>query len=226
MSKQVVMGCLFGGVLFSAGIANGQEFILKDTSIFSFPRPANTSQNAYVVGEYDDLSLLDEGALGYLRVESYSAWGDNYSWSRYENNNYLAIGAGWLGNGTQGQGYTDSWSQIYFRVDQDAELHLSWDLSELGAFTSRGGFLLYEDTPTGFVGIASAVTDDPFPPADVGSMVVQLEAGVDYGLELAFQGARLRGMGNHVTARLVPAPASIGVLGLAGVAAARRRRTS
>lgn len=219
--------CLFGGALAAAGVANAQQFVISDASPYSAYASLATS---YAIGSYSGgvVSYAAGGSIaGTSDSSAYgSAFGDQ-SFSTSVSSNNARVEADWNGGGAYGFGYGYAVVQMFFQVDQDADLVISWDVSNTDGYTSS--FVL-EDVALG----ATLHSNSPLLGGPLaGSETISLSAGVDYQLNLAMLDLSagtgfppfVTGGGNFINAELVPAPGAMGVLGLAGLAATRRRRS-
>ncbi len=201
---------LFGGALLSAGmVANAQSFTLPG----NIPPYADTFVTAYV---YDYYTI---GNLGGQSVNG--GFGDSYSVSSAYGSATGSITANELSASADGFGNTDSLGGAfadaygYVSVTQDAQLDLAWDFTGEGAFGplgririvdfSAGGVLVFETTAF-----------------SAGTASVDLFAGSNYGVLV--RATASQDTSAFATATLIPAPASVALMGLAGLAAVRRRR--
>ena len=204
---------LFGGALLSAGMvanANAQSFTLPG----NIPPYADTFLTGIV---YDYYTI---GQLGGQSVNG--GFGDSYSVSSAYGNASSSITSTQLSASSDGFGNTDlsfggayANAYGYLSVDQDASLDLAWDFTGEGSFGplgriqivdwSAGGVLVFETTAF-----------------SAGTNSVSLFAGTNYGILV--QATSAADTSAFATATLVPAPASVALLGLGGLAAVRRRR--
>ena len=215
--------CLFGGALLTAGMtANAQQFIINTTdSTGAYPTFAQSAAEGDPApyGDYVYApSPLNTSSTAYTAANGTSTF------STSETSNTLRAEASWDGTGSAGYGYGFNNIQAFFQVSQDADLVLSWDVSGTDGFVSA---FVIED-----VSGATLLDVDPLGgDALSGSETVSLTAGTDY----AFIGGMTNsGFGPFITtanetqfiqAQLVPAPGAMGLLGVAGLAATRRRRS-
>ncbi|MEM7623187.1 MAG: hypothetical protein AAF235_08270 [Planctomycetota bacterium] len=203
---------LFGGALLSAGMvanASAQSFTLPG----NIPPYADTVTQAYV---YDYYTF---GLIGGYNVNG--GFGDSYSASNAYGSASASIDANSLSASADAAGVTDylgfafGSAYGYLSVDQDTSLDLAWDFSAEGAGGPLGNITIVDWSAGG----ALVFETDAF---TAGTASVPLLAGTNYGITvLANAGPGATAFG---TATLIPAPASAALLGLGGLAAARRRR--
>jgi MYXO-CTERM domain-containing protein len=218
--------CLFGGALMAAGVANAQSFVFQDSANLpdGYGGYASFSSFAYLVDQfagaynvaYAPDSLTTNLSTQYLDL------------STTQSSNLLRIGGTWNGTpyvgpyGVDDFGYGGGFIQQFFEVDQDADLIISWDVSATDLFTSA--FVLTAPDGSTIFELDNLGTD----PA-AGSAVVSLVAGQQYGAVLQLQNGffpffEVADVEAFISAELVPAPGAAGLIGLAGLAATRRRR--
>ena len=121
---------------------------------------------------------------------------------------------------TPGVDYIVTIDSSYFTVAEDWEVTLSWDMTDqFSGFGLGGGMALLENGT-----IINSVTGDGV----TGSLNVTLLAGASYQLTMnaAIVGSAFGATGGTTWVHMekVPAPGALALLGLAGVAGARRRR--
>ena len=215
--------CLFGGALLTAGMtANAQQFIINaNDSTGAYPSFAQSQANGDPApyGDY----VYAPAPLNTSSTAYTAAYGTN-TFSTSETSNTLRAEAIWDGAGSAGFGYGFNNIQAFFQVSQDADLVLSWDVSGTDGFVSA---IVIEDAS----GTTLLDVDPLAGDALSGSETVSLTAGTDY----AFIGGMTNGgfgpfieVANEtqfIQAQLVPAPGAMGLLGVAGLAATRRRRS-
>ncbi|MEL6499497.1 MAG: hypothetical protein AAF937_12150 [Planctomycetota bacterium] len=204
---------LFGGALLSAGMvanASAQSFTLPGNIV---PYP-DTVTAAYV---YDYYAL--GGAVGGYTVNG--GFGDSYSVATAYGTADASITATELSASADASGVTDPFgfaygsSYGYLSLTADGALDLAWDFTSEDAGGPLGNITIVDWSAGG----ALVFETDAF---TAGSASVPLIAGTNYGITvLANAGPGGTAFG---TATLVPAPASAAIMGLAGLAAARRRR--
>ncbi|MEO0632023.1 MAG: hypothetical protein AAFY46_15060 [Planctomycetota bacterium] len=203
---------LFGGALLSAGMvanASAQSFTLPG----NIPPYADTVVQAYV---YDYYTI---GTVGGYNVNG--GFGDSYSVSVAEGSGMGAIDANSLSASADAGGVTDYFGFAlggaygYLGVTEDASLELAWDFSAEGAGGPLGNITVVDWSAGGVL----VFETDAF---TAGTASVPLLAGVNYGITVLANAGP--GATAFATATLVPAPASAAIMGLAGLAAVRRRR--
>ncbi|MEM1186437.1 MAG: hypothetical protein AAGI53_15720 [Planctomycetota bacterium] len=205
---------LFGGALMTAGLATGaaaQQF----TQPGNIPPYADDFTAAYV---YDFYAF--GGAIGGVQINggfpsSYDVGSAYGSAEASITNTTLDAYAEAFTNSDTAYGFSYGAAYGYLSVTADAALNLAWDFTAEGAGGplgviqivdwSAGGVLVFETT---------AFT------ADVAS--VDLFAGTNYGILVRANAGP--GGSAFASAQLVPTPGALSMLGLAGLAAARRRR--
>jgi len=202
---------LFGGALLTAGMsmASAQSFTLPG----NIPPYSDTIVQAYV---YDFYTI---GNVGGYNLNG--GFGDSYSVNTAYGNGSASITANSLSASSDGNGNTDflggAFAQAYgyLSVTQDAALNVAWDFTGEGGFGPLGNITIVDWTNGGvLVFETSAFT--------AGSDSIALQAGINYGINLTATSAP--DTSAFASAVLVPAPGAAALLGLAGVAAVRRRR--
>lgn len=211
---------LFGGALLAAGVtANAQQFILQDSS----------SDGAYTSFAY--LVDIDSNAynIAYAPESLNTSLSGSYAeYSTTQSSNLLRIDAQYDGTSPSGQAYGGGAFQQYFRVTEDSDLVVSWNLSGTDGFNTA---FIVEDASGAFLfnifNIDGAITGS-------GSTTLRLSAGVDYQATLGFFQPTITGSTffpflsstevQFIQTELIPAPATAGLMGLAGVMVTRRRR--
>ncbi|MEM7756453.1 MAG: PEP-CTERM sorting domain-containing protein [Planctomycetota bacterium] len=202
---------LFGGALLTAGmgVAQAQEFTLPG----NVPPYANTITQAYV---YDYYTI---GNVGGYTIDG--GFGDSYSVSNAYGSGSASINSNSLSADSNGFGNTDflggAFAQAYgyLSVTQDAVLNMAWDFTGEGGFGPLGNITVIDWSAGGVVVFAT----DAF---TAGSDSITLFAGTNYGIDVTATSAQ--GTSAFASAVLVPAPGAMGLLGAAGLVAARRRR--
>ena len=204
---------LFGGALLTAGIgmAQAQEFTLPG----NIPPYADTIVQAYV---YDFYAIGPYAAGGY---NINGGFGDSYSYSNAYGSGSASIDSNSLRADSNGFGNTDylggAFAQAYgyVSVTQDGQLNMAWDFTGEGGFGPLGNITVIDWTNGGVV----VFETDAF---TAGSDSITLFAGINYGIDVTATSSQ--GTSAFASAVLVPAPGAMGLLGAAGLVAARRRR--
>lgn len=212
---------LFGGALMAAGMsANAQSFIYLDSGLGG-AYPSFAQSVAY--GGFGDVAYAPDPLN--TMDSAYNAYTGTTTMSTTQTANNMTASGSWDGSGVLGYGYGIAQFQQFFMVgSNDLELLIEWDVSGTDAYASSivletaGGTTVFAFDPL-FGG-------DPL----VGSATVPLQAGVEY----AYLGGLVAGGAGpfifsstdtqFVSATLIPAPGAAGLLGIAGLAATRRRR--
>jgi len=205
---------------------NAQQFVFSDYDVTGAYPAFAQSRATGDPAPYGDTAY--QGIDGNLDTYStaYDAYNGTGTFSTSQSSNLLRAEGQWAGDGSDGFGYGISRIQAFFQVSQDADLIVSWDFSNTDNYATA--IVLEDASGTAILdvqGLAGA-------PA-IGSQTVALTAGVDY----AFIGGLFGNSGfgafgpfifdtglKFVEAELVPAPGAMGLLGIAGLAATRRRR--
>ena len=192
---------LFGGALASAGLQVAHaspQFQVEDP--FNYGSPIVLA--AY---EYDYFQLFGV-RQSFDSLPAYvSAYGNSASVS-FTEVSLFARGSSDLSD----YGYSHASADL--SVSKDAFIDVSWDFTSFG-----GGIFIRGSNGIGFL---LEVAE-----RSAGNERLVLEAGIEYEF---FMSARARGSGQSgfatVTLAAIPAPGAAGVLGAAGLIAARRRR--
>ncbi|MEM9167672.1 MAG: PEP-CTERM sorting domain-containing protein [Planctomycetota bacterium] len=213
---------LFGGALMSAGmVANAQTFNFLDTD---------------VTGSFNSYSYLvdvNDGGYGYTNsilvapaALSQSRSGDT-DLNIVQSSNLLRVDGTWSGNPANPYGYAGASLQQFFTTSADAVLRVSWDVSGTDAYA--GAFII-EDASGSVLFQFDGLGGDPL----AGTVDVPVSAGTTYAaiLQLGTPGFFTQLTSpflfntdtQFIQAALIPAPASLALLGLGGLAATRRRR--
>jgi hypothetical protein len=203
---------LFGGALLLAGM-------VANASAQSFTLPGNTPPYAdtFVTGYVYDFYTI--GSLGGQSVNG--GFGDSYSVNTAYGNAFGEITATSLTAQSDGIGLTDYLGGAfadaygYLSVTEDAQLDLAWDFTGEGAFGPLGQIQIVDWSSGGVL----IFETDAF---TAGTNSVDLLAGTNYAILVRATSGQ--GTSAFATATLIPAPASAALLGLGGLAAARRRR--
>jgi hypothetical protein len=223
-----IKACLFGGALLTAGIsaqvAAAQSFTNEGSSGGAYAY----NYNSYALdGAYSYGSVTDPALSGSASI----AGGDTGSWA------WDSAAGTWSASFTQGQN-ADAYGAAYvfsaFSVADNYTLTVSWDLDNINRF---GGWELLESDDLSFNPLAETIDGVSFDgrfgtPSESlgldGQVTIQLDASKFYLLrfDLSFADTGGTPSDGSLSASLgpVPAPGAVGVLGLAGLAAARRRR--
>jgi len=204
--------CLFGGALLSAGLtvgsASAQQFQLGYTAahlaVYEFGSFNSDYQSHFT---YGDVNL------------SVAVSGD----SAYANGTLVMNASGMSAKATAGSFGAYAYSHdhdliTYFTVDQNFNATVDWDFTQ--ANSSYTNYLTIIDADNNLT-----VFDHD---SDAGTTQVSFTAGTNYVM-FALSDVTAANFGEVGTSRwsiTVPAPGSAGLLGLAGVIAARRRRTA
>jgi hypothetical protein len=209
--------CLFGGALAAAGIANAQQFIYADMDVAGAYSSFAYSQ-AYAYGF--DIAYAPDALNTYAQDYTYLT-GTTTVWTTQDNTSMSANG-NWDGGGVLGYGYGGNLMQQFFQVSADADLVMEWDVSGTDGYAQ---WVLFNDDSGAIIDSWDGL--DPFGGA-AGTSTIALQAGVNYGLVMGLQAGAFPFYFTtdtaFVSANLVPAPGAMGLLGVAGLAATRRRR--
>lgn len=209
---------LFGGALMAAGMtAHAQQFVYAATS-----SDGAYSSFAYSVAyAYGSDVAYGPAALNTYATSYTYLTGTTTTWTTQTNTSMGAYGS-WDGGGYLGYGYGGNQIQQFFEVSEDADLLIEWDVSGTDGY-AQSVVLTYADG-------SALYSWDGFSGAASGSATISLSAGTEYaivfGLNAGFFPFFFDTDTQYITATLVPvpAPATAGLLGLAGLAATRRRR--
>ncbi|MEM8756937.1 MAG: PEP-CTERM sorting domain-containing protein [Planctomycetota bacterium] len=219
---------LFGGALMTAGVAaNAQSFNFLDTSVDGY-----YPSFAYIVDTRDAYgpgALQAAYAPDSLDLSLTSANGLSLSTS--QDSNTLTIAGTWDGTDPYGYGnaYGGGLIQQFFTTDVDAILRLSWDVTSTDLFATAA--VIEDEFGTVLVSLDILGGVDPA----AGSIDIPLDAGTVYNGQLlmgtpgffgglTFPFFEVPGQEAFLTFELIPAPSSLALLGMGGLAAARRRR--
>ncbi len=214
--------CLFGGALVAAGVAANTE-----AAVFQYQDDPDIVEqaSAYAIVGSDfqqEFALLPDDLN--MSVTASDA-GREMTASNAFGSTEIRGEVSWNGVGDPSADLVGVIGQHTFTVDQDTSVLASWDVSgmDIGA-SSYFDVLLDDFTPVlslyfgGNAGGVPPVTD----PLS-GSQVLNMVAGQTYFISYSI-------VGNPTTtdpqfaSLFIPAPGAVGVLGLAGVMAMRRRR--
>ena len=219
---------LFGGALLAAGMvatnAQAGEFIFQATDAAGAPSFAYSQ--AYATGL--DIAYGVDGLLNTFATAYSGATGTTTS-STTQTSTLMRTDISWGGDGANGFGYGRTFMQQFFQVSNDSTLLIEWDYRGTDGYASSfvletaGGSVLFEN---------QGQNGDPFS----GSAMISLSAGVDYAAIFGFRD-QASGFGPFITSTdnqfismtlvkdgVIPTPGALGLFGLAGFAAARRRR--
>lgn len=200
--------CLFGGALVAAGVAASPAVADFEVDFGGGNIQAFENQSPYLFA-YEGLFDVP-GSISYIAT---SDWIDLDA-SAYVNYTGLGFSLG-FGAGTMGaDGFASVTSYMDVMVDTSTQIELLWDLFSLTA----GKVSVYNsDTNTS---VFSATESDA-----AGSMLITLEAGVNYSLKTSAQTVVFdQASSAFGTIQIVPAPGSIALLGFGGLVATKRRR--
>lgn len=208
---------LFGGALVAAGLtANAQNFVYS-----AYDSTGTTQSYAVSYAPYETYDYAFGPDSKNTYVSSFdSSYGRNTFATTQDATSMSATGQ-WAGDGSNGYGFGLSYILQYFQVSQDAQLFIEWDFTNTDNFVSGELFL----DPSGTnIWTLDGLGGDPA----TGSATIGVQAGVNYGIAFGLAD----GFGpflfdtnqKFVTVTLVPAPGAASILGLCGLAIARRRR--
>lgn len=204
--------CLFGGALLSAGLsvstAQAQQFQMGYTA---------AHLSAYEFGSFNS-DYQGHFTTGDVNL-SVSVSGD----SAYANGTLVMNAGGMSAKATAGSfgayAYSHNHDLIsYFTVDQNFNATVDWDFTQ--ANSPYTNYLTIIDADN-FITVFDHNND-------AGTTQVSFNAGTNYVM-FALSDVTAANFGDVGTSRWsisVPAPGSAGLLGLAGLIAARRRRTT
>lgn len=219
---------LFGGALLAAGMvatnAQAGEFIFQATNPAD-GAPSFAYSQAYANG-FD--IAYGPALLNTFATDNNAATGTTTA-STTQTSTLLRTDISWDGGGSLGYGYGRTFMQQFFQVSNDSSLLIEWDFSGTDGYSSS--FVL--ETASGAVLFSNEGT---LGGAFVGSTKIALSAGVDYAAIFGFRD-QTTGFGPFIFSTtnqfismtllkdgVVPTPGAMGLFGLAGLAAARRRR--
>lgn len=227
-TKSPAAVALFGGALFAAGVAHAQELEFASNGGGYFASTYTTA-----IG-YDGLTnYVYEQNISYSPSEiaapvfaADGGWTGGASITATQMTAVAYAGSTALGDYANARGI----AYAYVQQSADTQVRFDWDFSnEIPGEDPYFSFIQVFDFTNGVLAFSVDVTGDPAS-AFAGSAVITLEAGVGYGITLSsdiFEDAALGTAANGVaTASLtvIPAPGAAGLLGVAGLVAARRRR--
>ncbi len=203
--------CLFGGAILSAGLAAGAQAqfdIQGGGSVYAYSRESgygnNDSYNYFPIGPFSVGVYVQSP---YHSPDAAAFSGAFAGPSEIGTSTWISGAGGW------------TWAIIqncYLTVPQDVDIQIDWNWD--GGSAYGVGFLWIEDLTNGLFVFQESGSGS-------GSAQFQLLAGIQYGLSGE----------SHVTGETdastfwsitIPSPGSAGLLALAGLTAARRRRTT
>ncbi len=220
---------LFGGALLAAGMvatnAQAGEFIFQATNPAD-GAPSFAYSQAYATGL--DIAYGVNGLLNTFATAYSGATGTTTA-STTQTSTLMRTDISWGGDGAVGYGYGRTFMQQFFQVSNDSTLLIEWDFSGTDGYSSSfvletaGGTVIFANEGLGGGTFA-------------GSASISLSAGVDYAAIFGFRdqgsgfGPFIFSTNNQfismtlVKDGVIPTPGALGLFGLAGFAAARRRR--
>ncbi|MGP1273154.1 MAG: PEP-CTERM sorting domain-containing protein [Phycisphaerales bacterium] len=208
---------LFGGALMTAGVVNAQSFNFLDSGV----------GGAYPSFAYLNDTRSGESSIAYapasLSIGLTTVNGGTLSTT--QSSNELRIDGVWDGTDTGGFGnlYAGGRLQQFFTITADAVLRITWDTSSTDGFTQS---FVINNADGSVLFSYDGLGGDPV----TGSVDVPLVAGPEYGAVLAFDNLgfnaffEVPNVPAFISMELIPAPSSLALVGLGGLAAARRRR--
>ena len=213
---QTTSKALFGGALLAAGVsANAQTFMFEDTGAYN-GNPFTSFSYVYASDGFGFNQNATATAPDDLNL-SVTAYGTTATVSRTPNS--FGVSAIWDGTPTSlgNYGFGAAVIQQFFEVTEPLEVVVTWDLRDTDFF-GNVIFLIDNGANTIDVSIDAATP--------TGSLSFDVLPGVDYGLQLDLGLPFLFAADQtaFINAELIPTPGAAGVLGLAGLAAVRRRR--
>ncbi len=215
--------CIFGGAILSAGIA------APDASAQSFTNQ-NTLAGAYAY-DYDSYAGAFDGTMGFSMAPAASGsidtLGSTATWA------WDSVAGVWSGSFSQvsTEAYAYSNMSSLFSVSSAYQLEVSWDITSM---QSLAGWQLFESEDLSFEpselidGVLTVTSLGTSADAIglAGTTTIQLRSDRFYQFAFdlyADEGASALSQG-VVSANLVPAPGTFGVLVSAGLLSMRRRR--
>ncbi len=228
--SNVTKTCLFGGALFAAGVA-GQadanvdfEFNFGGAYPTSFTLAYATDGSTYFGSPAFILNQYVSYSPGTSPVPTAVAVGYGYVAYGSVSATYMAAGA--YGGVAYGAGVGIGQAYAYFSAGTAQYVTIDWDFSNefnTGSYGFYGDIALVDWTAGGVTVFSIDLSLNPGDPL-AGSVNIALAAGTNYSLLL--DAAAVQGGNSWATATFskIPAPASAGLLGLAGLVAVRRRR--
>ncbi|MEQ8770837.1 MAG: VPLPA-CTERM sorting domain-containing protein [Phycisphaerales bacterium] len=222
--------CLFGGALFAAGVAGQADANIDFESNFGGAYPTSftlayaTDGSTYFGSPNAILNQYVSYSPGTSPVAPALAIGYGYVAYGYVSNTYMAAVA--YGGIAGGAGVGIGQAYAYFSAGTTQYVNIQWDFSNefnTGSYGFYGDIALVDWTAGGVTVFSIDLSLNPGDPL-AGSVNIALAAGTNYSLLL--DAGATQGGDAFATATFskIPAPASAGLLGLAGIAAVRRRR--
>ncbi|GAB4547634.1 MAG: hypothetical protein Tsb0013_07530 [Phycisphaerales bacterium] len=228
METQICKTCLFGGVLFAAGLASAQSFSIQDDRPLNpGAMPATVASQAYAFASLDGVTNyafeLRPDDINHT-VTSASGSGELVASNSFQPTE-LRGDLDWNGSGSATGGVLAS---VGFQVDVNATGIASWDVSGMASFGASSYFGVYTYDAGGFIipvferdfdGSISGMID---PLSGIEN--ISLEAGRQYIAEWTINGVPNVDAAQFVSLQLIPAPGAAGLLAVAGFVGVRRRR--
>lgn len=217
---------LFGGALFAAGLGGtataAPTFLYSDTSADgAFQSFAYSS----AFGGTPDVQYAPAALNTYSY--GYSAYTGATAVTTYQYADNFGTAGAWFGGGYYGFGYGGTIMQQFFQVSENGSLVIEWDLTGTDGYA---GTVAFEDSYSGAtLFLLDPLAGDPLS----GSVTIPVSAGVDYGIVLGLNDIFVTGFNpfflvpgaiQFINVSVIPAPASLALLGAGGLLATRRRR--
>lgn len=224
--------CLFGGALIAAGLhvteASAQSFLNTGgllAGAYGYDYSSGDSQGAYTYGF--TLAPAGSGSMA-LADGSTASWAFDSGAGRWD----IAVSKATT------NAYAVANMASIFNIASNLRLEISWDFRNADltdTFTSEFAWFVLESDDASFTQDEIIDAFDPDSPSlglpssnsDLfGTATIQLDAGKTYqlALDLFTTDGTAGGQDGFISARLVPTPGAIAVLGTAGLFASRRRR--
>lgn len=219
---------LFGGALFSAGIAHAQQLDFASNGGGAFPSSYTFALAYNGLNPYQDVRFnsYDPSVLPAQASQSYQGWSAVASVT----DTLMQVES--IAGPEAFSSYADSWSISYAYVNQgvDTDVLISWDFSnELPGEDPIASFITIFDFTNQQVAFQIEPTSTPAPDF-AGSEVFTLQAGVSYGITLTADvfedNATVTAANGSAFAKLqvIPTPGAGLALGAAGFMGFVRRR--
>ena len=230
---------LFGGALFAAGLTSTAQAAPEFTwdystasvlliETYTYGGSFNVIDDTFIGYGNGSLSIsadVNIGGYDYTLASAETAW-DESGWDAYA-----------YANATYGYARVDGGaggfdlSLHYFSVTENGTADASWDFTNITSVAgfAYGTFRIFELDALGYI-VDTLVDTRPFSePTDAlsGSETVSFTAGSSYVLVNGFRTDGFAAAPESASAsltNLVPAPSSLALVGLAGIAGVRRRR--